>query len=343
MTTQSTRPSIRDVAKAAGISVSTVSRALNDHPDVAQSTRQRIQALAKDMGFEFNPFARGLLNGRTGLSALVAGEFQSEYTNLILRGLTTAAQERGLEVLLSPVAGPGDVLSSCTSLHRRGFIEGAIVLAHETVDEEALQMLQEKGFPLVVINSSGTLPSLSSVTAADFAGAYESTEHLIALGHRRIGVIGKDHLSQGIPRVDGAIAAMRDRGIQVDTRLVAVEPTGTQEAGRRAVSRWLDAGIEVTAITCFNDLMAYGVFHELSLRGIAVPQQISLIGFDDLPHSQYLGPGLTTTQQPIEAIGHRAMFMLADLQAGLAQPGIHAVEPTRLIVRGSTAAPATSS
>lgn len=332
------RPSIRDVAHAAGTAVSTVSRALNGHPDVSPEKRRRILAIAEELGYRQNAFARSLISGRSSLVAVVANEFNSfnsEYHTQLLQGVAGVARQHHLELLLSFPSAVGEVLAGCTSIHRRGIADGALVISPTADDEKGLRQLQRAGFSVVVINPARRLPGLSSIEPANVEGAFAATRHLLDLGHRRIGVVAfLTEYSYGRDRIEGYKAALREAGIPLDARLVA---TGLPV--KAVIGRWLDSDLLPTGIVCFNDGTAYAAISELATRNLAVPQDISVVGFGDLPHSEYFGPGLTTMRQPIEEIGRQAMQMLADLIAGMAQPGTYMRLSTQLVIRGSTGPP----
>jgi DNA-binding LacI/PurR family transcriptional regulator len=319
--------------------VTTVSRVLNGHPNVSERMRERIQSAASALGFELNPFARGLISGRSGLIALIVQSFDNEYQAMLLRGITRVVRERGLEVLISFTDDENDTIAACTSVQRRGFVEGALLISPEASGLPALQQLQQGGFNLVVINPPQWVPQLSLIGPTDFEGVNAATRYLLRLGHRQIAMINASQQVHGPQRREGYVAALREAGIAIDPQLIADTLAPGQMHGRQLVARWLDANIPFTAVLCYNDLLAYGVYQELTVRGIVVPQEVSVIGFDDFPNTQFIGPGLTTVRRQIEATGERAMQLLADQIAGTIAPGQHIRMETQLIIRGSTAAP----
>lgn len=336
----SSRVNIKDVARAAGTAVSTVSRALNGHPDVSEETRHRIVAIAEQMGFQQNHFARSLIHGRSSLVAIVANQFHSEYKVRILQGVATAARGLHLELLLTFTPTAGEVLPAYTSLLQRSIVSGALVVSPVSGDEDELLALQKAGFPTVVINPATRLPGLSSIEPTNFEGFRMVTRHLLELGHREIAVVAcASDYAYGRERLEGYEAALREFGLGMDPRLMAVGGIECKSVGQEAIVRWLDEGLRFTAVACYNDLIAYEVMEELSSRGIHVPRDVSVVGFDDLPVSRYVGPGLTTVSQPIDGIGQRAMHMLADLLDSRTESGEHVRIDTNLVIRGSTEPP----
>lgn len=332
------RVSIRDVAQAAGTAVSTVSRALNDHPDVSAEKRQRIQAIAEALGYRQNVFARSLISGRSTLVGLVANEFNSfngRYFAQLFQAIGGAARDRHLELLVSFPSATGEVMAACTSLYRQGIANGALVVSPAAGDEAGLQALQQAGFAIVVINPVSALPGLASIEPDNVAGAYAATRHLVDLGHRRIGLI--DYLagySSGRDRIAGYERALRAANIVPDASLTTIEmPIG------EAIAHLLASEPRPTALVCFNDDMAHAAISDLIGRGFAVPRDISVVGFGDLPAPSHIGVGLTTVHQSIDTIGKQAMEMLADLIAGTCEPGQHVRLATQLVIRGSTGPP----
>ncbi|MGN6564859.1 MAG: LacI family DNA-binding transcriptional regulator [Thermomicrobiales bacterium] len=335
------RPSIRDVARVAGTAVSTVSRALNGHPDVAEEKRQRILAIAAELGYHQHAFARGLIRGRTSLLAVVANEFNpfnGEYHTQLLLGLAATARQQACELLLSFPAAPDGVLAACQSLHRRGLADGAVVVSPALGADADLAALQAAGFPLVVINPGAAQPGLTSIAPDNVAGAAAATRHLITLGHERIALL--DFLtgySAGRDRRTGYEQALRERGLPLDPALVAAD-----EAVPVALGRWLGATQPPTAILCFNDQLAYAVIGELATHELAVPRDVAVVGFGDLPTAAHFGPGLTTVRQPIAELGRQAAQLLVEIIAGVAEPGTYEQVATELVVRGSTGPPCAS-
>ncbi len=330
------RTSIRDVAQAAGAAISTVSRALNDHPDVSAATRQRIQAIADELGYRQNVFARSLISGRSSLIGLIANEFNSfngKYFAQLFQAIGGTARERHFELLVSFPCAAGEVREACTSLYRRGMANGALVVSPAMGEEAELWALQQAGFSIVVINPMTPQPGLSSIEPDNVTGACTATRHLLELGHQRIGLIAYlAAYSSGRDRIVGYEQALHTAGMVPDPQLIT-----TEVPIREAVCRLLAVEPPPTALLCFNDDTAYAAISELAARGYDVPRDMSVLGFGDLPALPHVGVGLTTVHQPIEVIGKQAMEMLADLITGASEPGEHIRLATQLVVRGSTA------
>lgn len=329
------RPGIRDIARAAGTAVSTVSRALNNHPDVSEEKRARILAIAAALGYRQNAFAQGLIRGQSSLVAVIANEFNAfngEYFTQLLHAMASGAKERHRELLLSFPTASDTVRETAAALHGRGIAAGVIVVSPGPGDEEGLRALQAQGFPVVVINPMANLPELSSIASDNTAGAYAATRHLLDLGHRDIAtLLYLTRYSAGQDRRAGYLAALSDAGITPSPVYIAADLPVPE-----AVTQWLAAARPPTAILCFNDSTAYTTMHELTGRGLAVPGDVSVVGFGNLPTATRFGRGLTTVHQSVAEIGAGAVTMLADLIAGTQQPGIHLRLPTHFVPHGST-------
>ena len=333
------RVSIRDIAKAAETSVSTVSRALNNHPDVSAETRERIVQIAKACGYERNVFAHSLISGRSGLISVVMPDVDYDYQLQFLRGMTHAAQRLDQELLLTVKGTASETIEACRSMYRRGIADGVIIFAPPVEGQAALCQLQDAGFPVVSFHPAHPMRGLTSVAPMDYEGALMAVRHLLSLGHRRIGLIVEDpHRVAGRERQRGYLDALQQAGVPYDPELViAVPPNQPQRSGHAAIQQWLVSRAEFTAVFCFNDLVAYGAVIELSSQGLQVPEDVSIVGFDDIPASVHFGKaGLTTVKQPITRIGELALEMLLDLLDDRTTPGQHIQVPVELVVRGTT-------
>jgi len=333
------RVSIRDIAKAAETSVSTVSRALNNHPDVSAETRERILQIANACGYERNVFAHSLISGRSGLISVVMPDIDYDYHLQFLRGLAHAAQRFNQELLLTVKGAASETIEACRSIYRRGIADGVIIFAPAAESEGPLVQLQEAGFPVVSFHPAYPLQKLTSVEPMDHEGAMMAVRHLLSLGHRRIGLIVEDpQRLTGHERLRGYADALQQAGMPRDPELVITIPSNQPErSGRAAIRQWIASDIEFTAIFCFNDLVAYGAGKELLSQGLRVPEDVSIVGFDDIPSSIYFGEvGLTTIKQPITRIGELALETLLDLLNDRTIPGQRIQVPVELVIRGTT-------
>lgn len=328
--------SIKDIAKAAGVSHSTVSRALRNSPLVNSETTARIQRLAQEMGYMPSAVAQSLVTRQTRTIGLVVTFISDPFVDRIVDGIEDLATSAGYSVFLSSShADPEREMDVVETFHRRR-VDGVIVLASR-VGRLYGERLEELRVPIVLINSQAEGEYLYSVSADDEQGACLAVRHLLDLGHQRMGYIGSAFRPPSSQRrLAGYQAELERAGLPVDQELIVVPDTAHDlESGRRGLGPLVSAG--ATAVFCYNDRTAIGVLLAARERGIDVPGGLSVVGFDDIEASWYVTPPLTTVHQPRLQMGRRAVQMLLDLLAD--EPVSDALLPCRLIVRDSTAPP----
>lgn len=337
------RVSIEDIARAAGVSHSTVSRALRDNPLISADVRGTIQRLAREMGYTPNAIAQSLQMQRTNTVGLVVTTVGDPFLADVVRGVEEVARPLGMSVLLSASHNdPAEELDVIDQFHRRR-VDGLLLLSSR-LDGPQLAQVADMRVPTVLINSqaAGSPAPLHAVAVDDDAGARLAVGHLLGLGHRAIGYLGvADRPASDARRRAAYRAMLLAAGVTPRDTWAATAHGPAQlalddvEAARGLLGPLLDAG--VTALFCFNDMLALGALLACRERGVAVPERLSVVGFDDIQLAQYLAPALTTVRQPRARLGELAMRMVADLLAG-APVQNHTVAP-ELVVRGSTAPP----
>jgi DNA-binding LacI/PurR family transcriptional regulator len=325
-----------DIARQAGVSVPTVSKVLNGRADVSAHTRRRVEEVARGQGYLHSPRA-----SRTApLLELAFHQFESEWAGEIIKGAQQVAAEHKLGLVLSeieaPAGGPGWIE---TVLGRRP--RGLIVVLSE-VNEELRAQLRTRGIPLVVVDPTGEpLHDTPSVGAGNWGGGLAATRHLLELGHRRIGVIaGPEGMLCSRARLDGYRAAMDMAGVERDRGLIRYGNFYVDAGIREArVLLDVDAAARPTAIFALNDMQALGVYQAARDLGLHIPDDLSVVGFDDLPMAKWVTPPLTTVRQPLVRMGVTAARLLLRLAAG-EHPSERRIElATELIARASTAPP----
>jgi LacI family transcriptional regulator len=333
------RATIRDVAREAGVSVATVSRVLNDHPHVSPKTRDAVLRSVRAHGFSTNRSARGLSGGRSGLVGVTLPYVHATYFALMLSGLSAALGERDMRAVVCPTAHEHDREVDLLGRLMHGTTDGAILMLPSESRGE-LARLQRAGFPFVVVDPREPVPDgIASVTAQNAAGAREATRHLLGLGHRRIAAItGPGGWVATEQRLVGYRSALAEAGVLPRPEL-EVEGDFTAEGGRAAAARLLSLPEPPTAIFAFNDNLAVGVVEEARARGLAVPDDLSLVGFDDAELAPLLTPPLTTVRQPLDEMGRIAVSLLARLLEGQHVEALEIELATTLVERGSTAPP----
>ena len=333
------RLTIRDIAKLAGVSIATVSRVLNGRGEVAPETRHAVERVVREYGYSPNRSARRLSSGRTGLVGVTLPLIAPSYFSVIVAGAAQALYELDLRIVLCPTEHKHDREISLLERLMHGTTDGGLLVLPEESDHE-LRTLRNYGYRFVVIDPLKPVgDEIAAVSAAHSAGAYQGVTHLIGLGHRRIGAItGPAGWVATEERLRGYHSALAGAGIQPDPALVT-ESNFEIEGGRSATARLLELPEPPTAIFAFNDNLAIGALHEARARGLRLPGQLSIVGFDDTGQASIVTPALTTLRQPLAEMGRMGVSLLARLLRDEHVDALHVELATRLVVRESTAAP----
>jgi LacI family transcriptional regulator len=331
------RATIRDIADLAGVSIATVSRVLNDRPDVAPETRENVMQVVREHGFSTNRGARGLSSGRTGMIGLTLPLVADAYFGPILSGAAEALYERDMRIIIAPTFHQHDREVSLLERLMGGTTDGAILMLPEESADELLA-LQRQGFPFVIVDPRDAPPEgIACVSAMHMDGAKQATEHLLGLGHRRIGAIaGTPGWYATDERLIGFRAALAGAGILLDPDLVVYSdwrmPWGTESA-----RELLALPDPPTAIFGFNDNVAIGAMHAARERGLSVPDDLSIVGFDDTAQTEIVSPGLTSVRQPLAEMGRTGVSLLMRILEGQRVDAMRMELSTKLVIRGSTA------
>ena len=323
---------IYDIAKHVGVSAGTVSRALSRPDKVLPATRTRIEQAAAALGYVPNTVARTLKTQRSGKILVTVPDIANPFFAQILQGAEDAAQAVGYAVLLGDTQDQPDREERYAQMLRRNEADGMIVLGHR-LPPTAREIVQQRGAAAPVVNGCEFDPALGlpSVHIDNAAAARAVMEHLYALGHERIAVVG------GPP--DNPLHQQRLEGVRGRLRQLSIVPGDfSVESGHAAAMALLDGTSAPTAIFCFSDQMALGTLAACRELGIRVPEDLSIVGFDDLASSRYLTPPLTTIRQPMREIGARAVNLLLAIIEQVDVP-LQQTLDFSLMVRGSTAAP----
>ncbi|MCD6554320.1 MAG: LacI family transcriptional regulator [Chloroflexi bacterium] len=329
--------SIKDIARAAGVSHSTVSRALADSPLVKKETKQRICRLAQEMGYSPSAIARGLVTKRTQTIGLVVTTIADPFVAEIVRGVEETALDCGYNILLcNSNAQPQRELAAVSTLREKR-VDGIIVSASR-VGDLYLPLLVETGVPIVLVNNEHSGRYVYSVVTDDESGGRLATEYLLDLGHTRIGYIsGPEVHRSNINRLRGYRQAFQGRGLTPDPQWITSGDGGAR-GGEEGMARLLSLPAPPSAVFCYNDMTAIGALLTAHRLGWKVPDQVSVIGYDDIYFAAYTNPALTTVEQRKYDMGSLAMQMMLDLLGG-ASSVENILLPARLIVRESCAPP----
>ena len=326
---------LRMVAREAGVSASTVSRIINGTVNVSDERKQAVEAAIAKFDFRPNAAARGLALGKTLTIGVVAQAIDSPFYGEGLRGIEACLRQRGYAPLFMSGNWHEEDEDRCMGeLIARG-VDGIIVFAGRLSDTKLKRYAKE--VTVVVTGRQLRSKGLFSLQIDDRQGAMLAVRHLLELGHRRIAFItGSEDHPDAIERLGGYKKALEEADVGFDPRLVAVGDWH-EEGGLRATLELLDARTNFTALFCVNDQTAYGALLALYKKGLSVPGDVSVVGFDDLPSSLYRVPPLTSVRQSIGILGEQSAQAILDMLAGnrprLSPP------PVELVVRESTAAP----
>src|SRR5215210_7709869 len=332
---------LRDVARVAGVHPATVSRALNEDTRalVNEETARRVLQAAEQLGYRPNPIARGLKTNRSYTIGVLIPDLTNPLFPPILRGIEDRLETAGYTPLIANTDNDPEreLLDSQTMRARQ--VDG-IIAATARRDHRLHDALLDAGVELVLVNRRQDELPVSSATADDRLGMRLSVEHLISLGHTRIAhLAGPLDYSTGLDRHESFHATMGAAGVAVDPALVLVAEAFSEAEGARLCEQLMAEGRDFTAVAAANDLLALGCYDVFATRGVRCPEDISVVGFNDMPFAARFHPPLTTIHIPHYEIGKAAAQLMLDrLQDGDSQPREIRLEPS-LVVRDSTAAP----
>jgi LacI family transcriptional regulator len=327
------RVTVADIARAAGVSVPTVSRVLNHRGDVAPQTRERVEGVIRRHGYRRRGESR---RSQARLVDLVFNDLDSPWAVEIIRGVEDVARESGLGTVVSAVhRSPESVRQWLGNLSER--MSSGVILVTSALERSTDDELRMLDVPTVVIDPVGA-PSVEvpTIGATNWSGGLAATEHLLKMGHRRIGFIaGPSHLLCSRARKDGYRAALESAGIELREEWVA-NGDFHPETGFRSARELLSLPEPPTAIFASSDEMAFGAYEAVRRHGLRVPDDVSIVGFDDLPTARWAFPPLTTIRQPLAAMGMLAARTLLRLVARERLESPRVELSTSLVVREST-------
>jgi LacI family transcriptional regulator len=327
---------LETIAQMSGVSRSTVSRVINNSPNVRPEVRERVLAVLRETNFHPNVAARSLASGATRILGLVIPLevrqlFMDPYFPLLIQGVMGACNTHDYSVMLW-LAEPEYERRMIQQILHSGLINGVIVSSIQS-DDPLIDALIERSFPFVVVGRSPEGKHVPYVDVDNVSSARRAVEHLIGLGRRRIATItGVPGTTVGADRLDGYRLGLRGAKLAEQPGLIA-EGDFTQEGGYRAMKALLQAHPD--AVFAASDSMAQGAVRAIQEAGLNIPQDVAVVGFDDVPFAAHMQPPLTTVRQPIEQLGRAAVDLLAEmLNQGLEQPQ-HRLLTTELIIRSS--------
>lgn len=326
---------LAEVAITANVSPMTASRAINNRSGVSRETREQVLKIAADMGYVVNRAAQKLSGGKSHIIGIVATDLGNQFNSAVIAGASDAAWEAGYETLVySHVEREKRPSGSVMQLLRQ-ISDGVIVVL--PLEFGYLGELTSINIPVITIDHRGEHAEFPSVAADSYEGARTAIKHLLGLGHRRIAYItGDERLASARDRHQAYDDTMAQFGLVADPELV-VDGDFSQNSGFNAAKQLLALANPPTAIFAANDLSAFGAIAAIRESGLRVPDDISVLGFDDIPASSQFYPALTTVRQPLQQMSRSAVNTLLALIAGIAPASPQVTLPTELVVRASTA------
>jgi DNA-binding LacI/PurR family transcriptional regulator len=327
---------MRDVARKAGVSIKTVSRVVNDLGEISDGTRQRVLAIIEELGYRPNVLARGLVSGRTLSVGLIIPQIADPFFPEVVQGVESVAHEHGYSVFLCNTnEDPQEELNYIDILAGKQ-VDG-FILCGSRLDEEQLSQVASQH--CVSVLTSRKPRGTAVVSIAGEEGQFQLTSHLIKLGHRAIGHIGwRTKNEDPMARVNGYYHALRENGIDIEERRMVAISREITEAGRQAAKQLLEQAPEITAVTCYSDLLAVGALQACADVGRRVPQDLAVVGFDDIPLASLVTPRLTTMRVPRYELGKMVMeLLLRGMDADGCSEELFHVQP-QLVIRESCGA-----
>jgi LacI family transcriptional regulator len=344
---------IRDVAKESGFSSTTVSIVLNNAPlarYIPATTKKRIERAAKKLGYRPNLFARSLRSKRSHTVGVMVFDMTDPFCTLVLRGIENSLYQSSFLPILTDVHNERSRFERYLEMLLDRRMEGLIVVANWLVlDINLLADLEKSSVPTAIIGCELKTDQISSIIVDNELGAHQAVEHLYTLGHRKIAFIrGPKSLTDSGPRWKGIRSFAKTSGLELDQRLIldlpeSRNPTSSFDAGYKLTEELTQQRLSFTAIVAFDDMTAFGAIRALAKAGIKVPEQCSVIGFDDVATCGIYNPALTTIRQPLETMGSMAVSIVVDgINAALEKresSALHRKVAPELVVRESTHSP----
>jgi LacI family transcriptional regulator len=319
---------MRDVAEKAGVSLASVSRVLRSDAAVRPHIRQAVEQAIKALNYEARPAAH---NGRPVAFkriGLLIPDITNPYFPFLIKGITNIATVQGAEVVLCNASDQPETEQAHVQRLVAGGIDGIIHIPFTEEVAPGIQELIDAGFPFVFLDRELGLANTCSVTSNNEEGAYQAITYLLSLGHRDVVFLsGPAHLSTSVARLAGYRSGLAEFGVAEAQERIVFGSDTTLEEGYQGTVRLLQSKVPFTAIFASNDMMAFGAWKALEEHGRRVPDDVSLIGYDDVPFADYIN--LTTIAQPSYELGRNALMLLMDLINGLRRP------PQRIVLRDS--------
>ncbi|MCF6334223.1 MAG: substrate-binding domain-containing protein [Spirochaetales bacterium] len=304
------RPTINDVAKKAGVSIATVSRIINKQSGYTAETRQKVVNIIQEMGYKPNAIARGLVKKRTNTIGVLLPSLSSRLASALLRGIENSAHQSGYSVIICDTESDGKRTIEYLDVLSEKQIDG-IIITSEWLKDVYEETIIEMKIPVVLVLTAPSHLQIPYIKVDDYQASYEATKYLIGRGHREIGMISgsrNDKLA-GIPRIEGYKQALADNGLTISEDRITYGDFA-YKSGIKCMEELFQRSLDISAVFAASDEMAIGALSWAYKKGIKVPDELSVIGYDDTQDAEMAIPPLTTVHQPIYEMGQRAVEML---------------------------------
>ncbi len=332
---------IKDVAKRAGVSPSTVSRVISNHPRISEETSTRVRKVMKEIGYHPNMMAKSLVSRTTSTIAVIlprpADElFQNLFFSEVIRGIVTQSTRSGYDLLMATGTTEREELETVTRLVRGRRVDG-ILLLYSRANDPVVAMLKEADFPFAIIGRNEEYPDILTIDNDNVQASYDATRHLISQGHERIGFVsGPPNLIVSRDRLAGYTKAMREAGLALRPDWI-VEGEFLQESGYRAMSLLMGLPERPTALVVIDDVVTFGIVRGLVELGYSVPKDLSLVSFNNIVFSELATPPITSIDIGIYQLGYTAsQELIRSIQPDQTAHAIRHIIPHRLVVRESS-------
>ncbi|KGP91203.1 LacI family transcriptional regulator [Pontibacillus chungwhensis BH030062] len=327
-------PTIQDVARLANVSIATVSRVLNDQPGYSEKTKQKVLKTIEELGYQPNAIARGLVNRKTSTIGVLFPSVSGLLSAEILHGIEAKAHEHGNSVIVCNTAENREKTIKYLQVLQEKRVDGLIFVS-EAVTDEYYEIFSRMDIPVVLVSTESYHHPLPYVKVDDRHAAYAATRHLIEEGHTNIGMMAgdPDDLIAGWPRIEGYRLAMREAGLSLDDSLIEPCESFQYKDGKSGFTSLMNRHSELTAIFAASDELAIGAISAAYNKSIHIPDDVSIVGYDNLLLAEMSVPPLTTIAQPFQRMGSRAVQMMVDLING--EDAESAILPHELVIRDS--------
>ncbi|SFC93920.1 transcriptional regulator, LacI family [Bacillus sp. OV322] len=307
-------PTIKHVAKKANVSTATVSRILNNKPGFSLKTKKRVLEVIEELGYQPNAIARGLINGKTETIGVLMPRLLDMFASRVLEGIDEYVHERGSSVIVCNTDNNRDRTMKYLQFLGEKRVDG-IIFVSQLLEEDYYRMMADMKIPIILVSTISYEFQLPYVKVDDYHAAFSATQYLIQKGHKKIAMIAGEQTDPvaGIPRIEGFKSALKSAGLTPDDRFIVSTGGYSHSDGKRGMEQILARGLDVTSVFACSDELAVGAMSVAYKKGISIPDDLSIIGYDNTPLAEMSFPPLTTVAQPLYDMGNKSAEMLFNM------------------------------